>query len=309
MPPTQTFAIVRTDRLGDMVLTLPMVAAIHRVSPETRVVVICRRYVAPLVEGAEGIHDVRYVDDTSLYEILRDVQPSTVFFPRPTFSDVLAAVRARIQYRVGTSRRWYSWLLTHRDRQSRSVARKNEAEYNVDLVRLRFGDEAAERFMGPLHLLAPPPVPPSSLRPAGSYVVVHPGSGGSTRTWPVPMFAELARRLHNNNIHVVVTGSDAEQELGDFIEQQTTIVNLCGRTTLPETIDILRHARCVVANSTGILHVAAACGTNVVGLYPASPPSMSARRWGPWTDKATILEADDMASIPVDDVFAAVTSF
>lgn len=309
MPPDQTFAIVRTDRLGDMVLTLPMVAAIHRVNPNARVVVICRRYVAPLVEGAEGIDDVRYVDDSSLYEILREVQPSTVFFPRPTFSDVLAAVRARVRYRVGTSRRWYSWFLTHRDRQSRSAARKNEAEYNVDLVRLRFGDEAAERLMGPLHLLAPPPVPPCSLRPAGEYVVLHPGSGGSARTWPVSLFAELAQRLYHKNIDVVVTGSDGEQDLVRIIERQTTIVNLCGRTTLTETIDILRHARCVVANSTGVLHVAAACGSNVVGLYPASPPSMSARRWGPWTDKATILEADDMASISVDDVVSAITAF
>lgn len=309
MPRNQTFAIVRTDRLGDMVLTLPMVAAIHRVSPNARVVVICRRYVAPLVEEAEGIHDVRYVDDTSLYEILREVQPSTVFFPRPTFSDVLSAVRARIPYRVGTSRRWYSGLLTHRDRQSRSAARKNEAEYNIDLVRLRFGNEAAGLSMESLHLLAPPPVPPSSFRPGESYVVLHPGSGGSARTWPITHFAELAQRLNQNNIHVVVTGSDSEHELGQIIEQQSTIVNLCGRTTLTETIDILRHARCVVANSTGILHVAAACGTNVVGLYPASPVSMSARRWGPWTDKAIILEADDMASITVDDVFAAITSF
>jgi len=309
MPPTQTFAIVRTDRLGDMVLTLPMVAAIHRVSPDTRVVVICRRYVAPLVEGAEGIHDVRYVDDTSLCEILREVQPSTVFFPRPTFSDVLSAVRARIPYRVGTSRRWYSGLLTHRDRQSRSAAQQNEAEYNIDLVRLRFGDEAAAISTPSLHLLAPPPVPPCSLRPAGSYVVLHPGSGGSARTWPVRHFAELAQRLHHNNIHIVVTGSDSEQDLAHVIEERVTIVNLCGRTTLSETIDILRFAQCVVANSTGILHIAAACGTNVVGLYPASPASMSARRWGPWTDSAIILEADDMASISVDAVVTAVTSF
>ncbi len=63
-----------------------------------------------------------------------------------------------------------------------------------------------------------------------------------------------------------------------------------------------------VANSTGVLHVAAACGLRVVGLYPASP-AISQRRWGPYTAHARVLEStpdDDMTSISVDAALAAV---
>jgi ADP-heptose:LPS heptosyltransferase len=72
-------------------------------------------------------------------------------------------------------------------------------------------------------------------------------------------------------------------------------------------IDLLADADLLLANSTGVLHIASAVGTAVVGFYP-STPSMSPRRWGPYTQNAIVLESgpgDDMRTISVDDAVAA----
>jgi ADP-heptose:LPS heptosyltransferase len=85
-------------------------------------------------------------------------------------------------------------------------------------------------------------------------------------------------------------------------------VNLCGTQSLDQLIDTINNATLLCANSTGVLHVAAACGIGVVGFFP-STPSMSARRWGPYTDRAIVLESgpgDDMTTITVDAALDAV---
>jgi len=97
-----------------------------------------------------------------------------------------------------------------------------------------------------------------------------------------------------------------------------------GRLSVTELAALIRRSALFVGNSTGPIHIAAALGTPVVGLYPQHTP-MSARRWGPYTSRKILFTPDKpltcsdctgrrrepcacMQSIPVEDVFRGATS-
>ncbi len=289
-------AIVRTDRLGDMVLTLPLARALKGEYPHAEICMVARRYVAPLVENCPAVDRPIYTDDFgSIGEIFRSERFSAAFFPRPRLDECAAAFFARVPLRVGTAYRYYSPLFNHRVRDHRKTAEHHEAEYNTRLL----CSAVAKDFDV---VLTAPFVDPKALESVGKkleshgvargteFVIIHPGSGGSARDLPPHSFREVAALVAAScPIRIVVTGAENESaQCQEVASAGGTCVNLCGKLSLPELIALASMARLLVANSTGILHIAAALGVRVVGLYPNSP-HISARRWGPYTDKKIIL--------------------
>ena len=69
-------------------------------------------------------------------------------------------------------------------------------------------------------------------------------------------------------------GSAGEQGLGEQIRSGAgaRVFNLCGQTSLEDTVDLLSATRAAVTNDSGLMHVAAAAGTQVVAIYGSSSP-------------------------------------
>jgi heptosyltransferase-2 len=109
-------------------------------------------------------------------------------------------------------------------------------------------------------------------------VALCPGAEyGPAKRWPVPHFAALGRELVRRSCSVWVVGSDKDAALGEAIAQAVGdgCVNLCGRTSLDEAIDVLASARVVVSNDSGLMHVAAAVGRPLIALYGSSSPDIT----------------------------------
>ncbi len=301
-------AVLRTDRLGDMVLTLPMFNDLRERFPQARLTLITRSYVRPLVHETDVIDHVIYLDEDQrpLRDILRSEGVDTVFFPRPQLSEAWEAFRAGVHHRIGSSFRWYSMLFTTRVKEHRSDARFHEAEYNVRMIHHAFGgSQPSVTLVSPRHEnIATKSVPP--------WIIIHPGSGGSAHDWPAERFGQLAKRLSDElQAHIIVTGVESERALCNTVMSHCPEAdNLCGTLDLDDMIDLIASSCVLCSNSTGVLHIAAALGVGVVGFYP-NTPSMSAKRWGPYSKHAVVLESgagDDMSKITVDAAFSAVTS-
>ncbi|KYC29157.1 ADP-heptose--LPS heptosyltransferase 2 [Sterolibacterium denitrificans] len=97
---------------------------------------------------------------------------------------------------------------------------------------------------------------------------------GPAKRWPSRHFAALARLLAVDGIPVWLLGSNKDTTLGDGIAQmsQGHALNLCGRTTLEQAIDLIAGARLVVSNDSGLMHVAAALARPLYALYGSSSP-------------------------------------
>ena len=126
---------------------------------------------------------------------------------------------------------------------------------------------------------------------AGSAVALMPGATyGPAKCWPIDYFATLAADLISGGSRVWILGSEGEAAVGEEIRQRggDGIRNLCGKTRLEDTIDILSIARAAVTNDSGLMHVAAAVDTHVVAIYGSSSPSFTP----PLTAQNTIFYLD-----------------
>ena len=119
-------------------------------------------------------------------------------------------------------------------------------------------------------------------------VAMMPGAAyGPAKCWPLEYFGELAAVLTRDGVAVVVLGSKGEHAAAERVREYggRGVVNLCGETRLEDTVDVLSLARAAVTNDSGLMHVAAAAGTEVVALYG----STSAEFTPPLTDRKSIV--------------------
>ncbi|HEX8989737.1 MAG TPA: lipopolysaccharide heptosyltransferase II [Rhodocyclaceae bacterium] len=111
------------------------------------------------------------------------------------------------------------------------------------------------------------------LPPDSSPVVFCPGAEfGPAKRWPARHFAALASRVGHVDDPVWLVGSPKDAAIGEKIEQSChgSAINLCGRTTLAQAIDVIASARQVVCNDSGLMHVAAALDRPLVAVFGSS---------------------------------------
>ncbi len=126
----------------------------------------------------------------------------------------------------------------------------------------------------------------------GVWVGVIPGAArGRSKRWPVESFARLGRRLAKKvRCRIMVFGSPAERSLCAEVAGAcgSAAVDLSGQTTLPELAAFLSFCRVVIANDSGGMHLAAAVGARVVGLFGATDPAVT----GPLGEGYRLLQAE-----------------
>jgi heptosyltransferase-2 len=106
-------------------------------------------------------------------------------------------------------------------------------------------------------------------------VIFCPGAEyGPAKRWPARHFADLARQIASPQDPVWLIGSDKDTPVGEEIAAAAggAALNLCGRSTLEQAIDLIAGARFVVSNDSGLMHVAAALERPLVALYGSSSP-------------------------------------
>lgn len=157
-----------------------------------------------------------------------------------------------------------------------------ESERNMALARA-VGYDSPPGDDGRLAVRQPLP-DVGSLVGGGRYVVLHPGASAPARRWPAERWAAAVTELAGRGRRVVVTGGPRELRLTAAVCGATgapdgMVTDLAGRTGLAQLAAVLAGADTVVVANTGVAHLAAAVGTNVVSLFA---PVVPAARWAPY---------------------------
>lgn len=103
-----------------------------------------------------------------------------------------------------------------------------------------------------------------------NYFVVFPGSRNASRIWSAENFVELSNfYFAKTNFTAIVCGSQADEVYCQaFISKyKNPCINLCGKTNLPQMLAVLQHAKFLFSVDTGSVHLAAAVGCAVIGIY------------------------------------------
>lgn len=117
---------------------------------------------------------------------------------------------------------------------------------------------------------------------------------GPAKRWPDTHFAQVATEMIKQGYQVWLFGSAKDQEVTTQIIEQVEpelrqyCANLAGRTSLIQAIDLIGACETVVSNDSGLMHISAAVGCNVVAVYGSSSPQYTP----PLTDRLAIINTD-----------------
>ncbi|MGD8396761.1 MAG: glycosyltransferase family 9 protein, partial [Candidatus Eiseniibacteriota bacterium] len=305
--------VVRADRLGDVLLALPVLGVLRERLPRAHLTLLTSAPLAPLLAGHPWL-DVLHVDDRRgshagfagwrrLVGELRAARHDLALVLRPTLRHASLVRAAGIPVRVGTTYRAYAPLFNRRVGLHRRRSGAHERDLNLRMLAAVIGavsrrdpwlpvTDASRRAARALLVdAAGRGGAPSGAGDAGALVVVHPGSGGSARDWPLAAWQVLVGDLLGRGFRVAITGMAAEAgRAASIVAAAPAAIDLCGRTELPVLAALLAEASAVIAASTGPLHLATAVGTPVVGLYPPIRDA-TPLRWGPCGARTAVLQA------------------
>ncbi len=103
-----------------------------------------------------------------------------------------------------------------------------------------------------------------ALKP--QYIVLNPGSNEYGRRWPLGFYLDVANKFINKDYTVVIVGGKDElvDDLKTSLKPDSPIINVVGLTSIPELMDILNMASCVISNDTGPAHLSIALSVPTV---------------------------------------------
>jgi len=271
--------IVAPNWLGDAVMALPAIADLRRALPEATIAVTAKPAVASLFGM---VRDVDEILEQGARRVAADIG---LLLPN-SFRSALDLVRAGVPQRWGYRADCRGPLLT---RGVPSPAPGlHQVEFYQQLVRaLGFPngpaqprlDVTPEMHAAGARVLADAgwdgTAPLAALAPGGAY--------GSAKRWPPALFAALARELASDGVCAVIVGTAADEPTSREIvaalgSARAMIVDVVGRTDVATLAGVLAHARALVANDSGVMHLGAALGLPIAALFGPTDERLTAPR-------------------------------
>jgi lipopolysaccharide heptosyltransferase I len=289
--------VIRLSSIGDIVHALPAVAALGESFPESEIVWAVEKRYAGILEVNRPVRRVleldtlgwrtRWTSPRTAEEVVRNLVRLRGLDPDVTvdFQGLLkSAALARISgspRRVGFEERWLrepAAAAFYTERVS-AQGRRHVVEENFALVE-RLGARTVPRcrwqFPLPRSVEAEQRVNERlAALGARKFLVINPGGGWTSKRWPPERYAELVRKLEEQDGHqVLITGSPAEEPMiGGILERAQVRRAAFFRSTLVEFMALVRRASLWVGGDTGPLHLAAAIGTPIVAIYGPTNPA------------------------------------
>lgn len=306
---TPRVLVVRLDRIGDVALSFPAVAAIRQKFPNARITWLVRPAARELAERCPDSDEVieydyarggRHRGLSGTVRLVRQLKRRSfdlAFILHATVRSHLLTALAGIPYRAGYAAKG-DFFLTHRIADLRRDGYQHESRYAQDVVRV----------LGVPHVDTPPQIllyaedaaaARALLQKAGwdagqRYAVFHAGSSSVSKCWPREYFLELAGTLSAaHGWKFALVGDASTRETNAWLcERIPGAADLTGLTTIAGLGALCRDAELVVSNDSGPAHIAAAAGARVVSLFGRKEKGLSERRWSPLGPRAVALRKD-----------------
>jgi heptosyltransferase-2 len=275
-----------TNWVGDAVMSLPALRALHEKIPGAEISILAKPWVADLYGREPFCHRVIPYTPTSVASKwraargLRGENFDCAILLQNAFEAAAVAFAARIPERIGYARDGRSALLT----RAIAVPKKGEIPpherfYYLELLH-RAGILDALPASDAIRLDGAPAARQAGLakfRSLGmgeNIVGVSPGAAyGTAKQWLPDRFAAAASRVALDlGGKIAIFGSQSERELCDFVASACTVPvkNFAGETTLAEFIDMAAACRVFLTNDSGAMHIASALGVPSVTVFGAT---------------------------------------
>ena len=299
--------IVRTDRIGDVVLTTPVFKALRQAYPHARITVMVSPTTKDLVDGNPYVNDVmtddrqgRHKSFTGMLHLARDIRQRgfdvvLIFHTKRRYN--LACYLAGVPARVGYQNDKWGWLLTHPHKDTRSLGQKHEVRYCLDVLKTVGIEGVMPELLVPgqknAEVWANQWFEQEGLT-AGEMIAIHPGASDITKIWPAQCFVELINALQQRYaFKIVIIGGKETSVIADGIMRSVKgkVYDLTAKSSVGQMVSILRRCRMLISNDSGPVHVASAVGIHVISLFLRDQPGINPQRWAPFGPRGYTLSS------------------
>lgn len=306
----QRFLVVRLSSIGDIVHTLPAVAALGRAHPQAEIHWVVEDRFAELLTGNPFISRLIKLDtlgwrkDPTSGSVMAEIMQGFQALREYHFDAAIdfqglikSAIFARLSHsgkRIGLSRAFlreplaallYTQRVSPKDRT-------HIIEINLSLV-----EPLGARPSGWEFPLPDRPADREAVRAelqrlgTKDFIIINPGGGWKSKRWPPEHYAEAVAALAGRvALDFLITGPPEEENVArEIIARARTPRAKWFPSTLLRFIALAREARLLIGGDTGPLHLAAAVGTPIVAIFNAADSRNTPRRNGPFNPADIIL--------------------
>jgi len=288
--------IVKLSAIGDVVHTLPSLAALRKLYPAAHITWAVEEAAADLLCGhphldrvlvskrkswlhrmADGHIVESFWEMKSFLRELRDRPYDLVIDFHGLFKSASIVLLSGGKRRLGYDSMQEMSGLFLNEKIPEDLT-KHAVDRYLDFVSHLGGQTADREFLIPIgeesrrriDLL----LKRANLEPGMDFVAVNPDALWPTKLWDDERFAALCDRIRSDlRLPVVLTGADRGAVLSIRERMQEASVDLAGRTSLRDLAELYRRARLVISTDSGPMHIAAAVGTKVVALFGPTDPA------------------------------------
>ena len=284
---TKRFLIVRLSAIGDCILSVPVLNALRRNFPNSRIGWVVERSSAQLIQGHTALDDLFVVSKQTfqsprklwtLAAELRRWKPDTTLDLQGLTKSSLLAWLSGAKNRLGLHRgqfdgrelscflnnRLYmpeSTHIVHRSLELLRLLAVNDSAIEYDLPEQEQDASFAARTV-------------ESMQIEGRFAIINVGAGWVSKIWPASRYASVAKHIgeHWGVPSIVVWSGDQEKVWADkVVAESAGHAMIAPNTTLPQLSSLIRSASLFVGSDTGPMHLSVALTTPTVGLIGPMP--------------------------------------
>jgi heptosyltransferase III len=294
--------VIKLRYLGDVLLSTPILTALRERFPTARLTMAVNQGTEDMVKWNPDLHDVIVVERGGIAAQLRALHQvrqrrfdCVIDLTDGDRSAILAWFSgAPVRIGFNDEHRWRGRLYTAIVPAPAAVVHRVERDLAALTLLPPMGieskagplilhtskedEETADRLLQELDVMGAD----GSL--AKPLVLLHPGARYWFKAWPAERFAALADSLSERyGCQILIGGTVQESEIASAIANKSASrpVSIAGRATLLQFASLIKRCRLFIGNDNGAMHIAAAIGTPVVGLFGPSNPAEWRPRGGP----------------------------
>lgn len=260
--------------LGDVIMAQPAMRALAIGSQAETVSLTGRAWLADILPWLD-LAGATYLPEGSRGG------DAFVVFPN-SFRSAVRAVQSGAKRRIGYRGQWRSLLLSDAQTPRIDILSGHHRAYYNDLAMF----SGIEVTQPEVRLACPDAEIRAGMQwmqarglDAGKTVCIAPGAQfGGAKRYPAERWARVAELLSDRGLHILALGTPAEREIAAQVlaSVRGPCVNSSGDTTLARCLQLLSASRGLLCNDSGLMHVAAGMGKQVVAIFGATDPVRTA---------------------------------
>ncbi len=301
--------IVKLSAIGDVIHTLPSLAALRRLYPDAHITWVVEEAAADIVKNHPYLDSV-IVSKRKSWS--KDIKKNKFLKPLFNMRSLIKELRQRhYDLVIDFHGLFKSSIIVLLSSGKRKLGYDSFQELSGLFLNEKIHEDmnkhAVDRYLDlPQHLgaiidKAEFILPPNKNAEAqvnrimrnynlvdNNFIAINPIAYWETKLWDNNSFAQLADLIKSNlKMDVVFTGSEKGNIEEITSKMKAKGINLGGQTTLLELAELYRKARLIITTDSGPMHLAAGVGTSVVALFGPTDPA----RTGPYGDGHTVIRA------------------